>query len=123
MPNLGTDKSARTVHIEKNNSKCISNLYIAMTHLRINRFSEPPVCITLLVSPPLICADSVRFDVVSTENVRITSVTVYGKNGTIDQFHEYANGVSRAYITNTILIFIVRSIISHYALIQGYCFG
>ena len=41
----------------------------------------------------------------------------------IDQFHEYANGVSRAYITNTILIFIVRSIISHYALIQGYCFG
>ena len=42
---------------------------------------------------------------------------------TIDQFHEYANGVSRAYITNTILIFIVRSIISHYALIQGYCFG
>ena len=83
MPNLGTDKSARTVHIEKNNSKCISNLYIAMTHLRINKFSEPPVCITLLVSPPLICAESVRFDVVSTENVRITSVTVDGKNGTI----------------------------------------
>ena len=41
----------------------------------------------------------------------------------IDQFHEYANGVWSAYITNTILIFIVRSIISHYALIQGYCFG
>ena len=79
VPNLGTDKSARTVHIEKNNSKCISNLYIAMTHLRINKFAEPPVCITLLVSPPLICAESVRFDVVSTENVRITSVTVYGK--------------------------------------------
>ena len=50
-----------------------------MTHLRINTFSEPPVCITLLVSPPLICTESVRFDVVSTENVRITSVTVDGK--------------------------------------------
>ena len=48
--------------------------------------------------------------------------TLYPKTN-IDQFHEYANGVSRAYITNTILIFIVRSIISHYALIQGYCFG
>ena len=47
------------------------------------KFSEPQVCITLLVSPPLICAESVRFDVVSTENVRITSVTVDGKNGTI----------------------------------------
>ena len=41
----------------------------------------------------------------------------------IDQLHEYANGVWSAYLTNTILIFIVRSIISHYALIQGYCFG
>ena len=76
--NLGTDKSARTVHIEKK-YKCISDLYIAMTHSRINTFSEPPVFITLIVSPPLICVESVRFDVVATEIFRISSVTVDGK--------------------------------------------
>ena len=52
-----------------------------MTHSRINTFSEPPVFITLLVSPPLICVESVRFDVVATEIFRISSVTVDGKNG------------------------------------------
>ena len=51
------------------------------------------------------------------------SIRISGFEMCIDQFHEYANGVWSAYITNTILIFIVRSIISHYALIQGYCFG
>ena len=65
--NIGTDTSARTVHIRKKMSKCISDLYIAMNHLRISKFSEPPVFIILLVSPPLIYAESVRFDVISTE--------------------------------------------------------
>ena len=51
-----------------------------MTHSRINTFSEPPVFITLIVSPPLICVESVRFDVVATEIFRISSVTVDGKN-------------------------------------------
>ena len=50
--NLGIDKSARTVHIGKNMSRCKSDLYIysieemvsiAMYHLRISNFTEPPV--------------------------------------------------------------------------------
>ena len=50
--NLGIEKSARTVHIGKNMSRCKSDLYIdsieemvsiAMYHLRISNFTEPPV--------------------------------------------------------------------------------